>query len=372
MPTDLKTLPDTSVVMSVYNDTEYLNESINSILCQTYRNFEFIIVTDGSNIRTQEIIEGYALDDQRIVVLKNDTNMGLTRSLNKAISRARGEFIARQDADDISLPTRLEKQVGFLAQHPSYVLVSCNLEKIDSTGRFLKVIEISSKPYLLDWNFLFFNGIYGHSQVVYRKRQFESSGGYCEAFAYAQDYELWTRLLRIGKFKILNETLVKNREHLHQLSQKRNIQQLECVLKISQSQIESIIGDTLPKREIASLWSFWTFTKLPENLPHIDPLDTVDNNRLKQIFNDFMLLKNLRGQPQSDRISRLIGERYIKWFFYELFVRRRAKPASMYLRHSIEWLGSKTPLFITKVLTEQAHQQFRRFLHLCTNSISPA
>jgi len=104
--------PKISVIMSVYNGEKYLREAIESILNQTFRDFEFIIINDGSTDKTSEILSSY--NDPRIVIINNKRNIGLTKSLNKGLKMVKGEYIARQDADDVSLPERLERMVNFL------------------------------------------------------------------------------------------------------------------------------------------------------------------------------------------------------------------------------------------------------------------
>lgn len=131
---NIKKEPKISVVMSVYNGERYLGEAVESIFNQTFSDFEFIIINDGSTDRTPEILT--EIDDPRAKVI-NQPNRGLTASLNRAIRLAKGEYIARMDADDISEPTRLERQVEVLDRDPDVVLVACWYEVIDEKGNFL-------------------------------------------------------------------------------------------------------------------------------------------------------------------------------------------------------------------------------------------
>ena len=125
--------PKVTVLMSVYNGEKYLQEAIDSILEQTFKDFEFLIINDGSTDKTGEILESY--HDLRIKIINNEKNIGLTKSLNKGLKLARGEYIARQDADDISMPERLEKEVEFLETHQDYAVV----------GAFAKIINKNSE-----------------------------------------------------------------------------------------------------------------------------------------------------------------------------------------------------------------------------------
>ena len=113
--------------MSVFNGEKHVNSAIKSILNQTFRDFEFIIIDDGSKDNTLKVIKEYAKIDNRIKVIRNLTNIGLTKSLNKAIKLSKGEFIARQDTDDISLPNRLEKQIEFLQKNPDCALCGSDM-----------------------------------------------------------------------------------------------------------------------------------------------------------------------------------------------------------------------------------------------------
>ena len=132
-------MPKVSVVMSVYNGERHLREAVDSILNQTFGDLEFIIVDDGSRDRTWEILQSY--DDSRIVLLRNEQNIGLTKSLNRGLAATRGEYVARMDADDVSLPQRLERQVGFLDQHPEIGLVGCAFLQINEGGQEFEIFH---------------------------------------------------------------------------------------------------------------------------------------------------------------------------------------------------------------------------------------
>lgn len=183
--------PRVSVVMSVYNGAKYLLEAIRSIQSQTFNNFEFIIVNDASNDTTAEILQ--QIDDPRVRVLTNEQNFGLTKSLNKALKHCRGEFIARMDADDLSHPFRLEKQVSFLESRPECALVGSSYYVIDEDGKNVSHIGVLTessqiKDGLKNQNW------FGHGSVMMRKSALNKVGGYDEEFRYAQDYDLWLRL----------------------------------------------------------------------------------------------------------------------------------------------------------------------------------
>ncbi len=191
--------PRISVVMSVYNGAAHLEEAIKSILEQTYANFEFIIVNDGSTDASGEILQ--KIDDCRIRVITNPSNLGLTKSLNIGSNAARGEYIARMDADDLSLPHRLERQLEFLEKNPDYALVGSSYYQIDEHGRIRSLIEVLTGDADLRAGLRQQNW-FGHGSVMLRREALRQAGGYDEEFAYAQDYDLWLRLSE--QFKLAN------------------------------------------------------------------------------------------------------------------------------------------------------------------------
>lgn len=193
-----------TVLMSVYNGEKYLREAIDSILNQTFRNFEFLIINDGSTDRTAEILESY--NDPRIKIINNERNMGLTKSLNKGLKMARGEYIARMDADDISEPNRLKKQVEFLDMHPSIGVVGINSYIIDESGNILTKMERPTSHEKIIAKILGENQMV-HGSLMMRKKLLETRGYYDEEFVLAQDYELLLRLSSITKLANLSEQL---------------------------------------------------------------------------------------------------------------------------------------------------------------------
>jgi GT2 family glycosyltransferase/Tfp pilus assembly protein PilF len=190
--------------MAVRNGGPYLEEAIKSLFQQTYQNYELIIIDDGSTDETAKILEG--LDDFRVRIITNQENLGLTRSLNLGISQARGEYIARMDADDLSLPHRLEKQLEFLENHPEYALVGTPYYQIDETGAIKSLIRVLTDDGELRAGLLQQNW-FGHGSVMMRKAAVVQAGGYDERFTYAQDYDLWLRLAADHRLANLSEPL---------------------------------------------------------------------------------------------------------------------------------------------------------------------
>jgi len=196
--------------MSVYNGEKYLREAIDSILNQTFKDFEFIIINDGSTDRTAQILKSY--HNPRIKIINNQKNLGLTKSLNIGIKRARGEYIARQDADDVSLPTRLERQLSYLEAHSNVVILGIWAQVIDEKGNFLWKMCPPTNPLLLKWRMLFKNNLI-HSAVMFEAKKIKQLGGYNLGMAQAQDYDLWSRVMMCHDIAQLPEILIHWRIH---------------------------------------------------------------------------------------------------------------------------------------------------------------
>ncbi len=201
-------MPLVSVVMPVYNGEKYLKESIDSILNQTISDLELIIVDDGSTDRTSDIIKSYS--DKRIVYIKNEVNLRISRSLNKALEASKGEFIARMDADDISLPKRLQKQIEYMNNHPEVEVCGSNVMVFGADDRSWPSSE-SHERLKVD---SFFSCCLAHPTVMFRRSIVESGEArYNPEFDHMEDYELWTRLLKKHRFACIKEPLLKYRVH---------------------------------------------------------------------------------------------------------------------------------------------------------------
>lgn len=205
-----------SVVMAVYNGEKYIKEAIDSILQQSYADFEFIILNDGSTDNTLAIIQNYT--DHRIKII-NQKNLGLSRSLNKGIALAKGEFIARIDADDSAHPHRFEKQLEFITKHSDVVLLGSNAHLIDKEGNYLYTSSLENSVEHLNI-FETINPFF-HSSVVFKKTVFEKCGGYNEAIIHHfEDKLLWAKMFAYGKLVNLNEALINYRITPNSISNK--------------------------------------------------------------------------------------------------------------------------------------------------------
>lgn len=186
-----------SVIMSVYNAEDYLVDAIESILNQTYEDWEFIICNDGSTDGTQKILNQYKEKfPDKFVLLQNDSNKFLPYSLNRCIEAANGEYIARMDGDDKSVPDRFEKQIRFLQEHPEYDLVGAAMQRFDEK----KLADLVKKPADVDRNFIRNDVPFNHATIMTYKRVYEALGGYTVSprTVRGQDYDLWFRFFYKG------------------------------------------------------------------------------------------------------------------------------------------------------------------------------
>jgi len=198
------TKPQISVIMSVYNGERYLRESVDSILNQIFTDFEFIIIDDGSTDGTWAILNSYA--DPRVRLVHNQKNIGLTCSLNKGLALASGEYVARQDADDVSLAERLEQQVRYLDIHPEVGLLGTGCWNLLPSGKQQSMV-LPQTDMGIRW-YLLFGTVLMHPTVVFRRRLVEQVGGYDPTIRVTQDYELWCRFAQVTRVANLPDRFV--------------------------------------------------------------------------------------------------------------------------------------------------------------------
>ncbi len=207
-------MPKISVVMPVYNGEKFLREAIDSILNQTFSDFEFIIINDASTDSTEDIIKSY--DDKRIVYLKNSSNLGVACSLNNGLDIARGEYIARMDADDISLPERFAKQVAFMDKHKDIGVCGTWIEFFGERKGIFKN-TVGKKQTKID---MLFSSCIAHPSVIIRKAILEKYDFfYNKNYEQVEDYELWCRISRHYDIDNIPEALLKYRCHDKQVTQ---------------------------------------------------------------------------------------------------------------------------------------------------------
>lgn len=201
--------PAISIVMAAYNEELSVGSAIQSIIDQTFKRWELIIIDDGSIDGTVEVIHTFTEKDSRIISLKNKSNIGLPASLNKGIAVSQGAYIARADADDLNLPARLEKQFKFMQDNPEIDVLGTGAFLLDESRQRVNTVCLpETHEQLKETGFL--KTYFFHSSVIIRKSFFEKAGRYDITYSRAQDKELWLRGLRNGcRYANLQEPLIE-------------------------------------------------------------------------------------------------------------------------------------------------------------------
>jgi glycosyltransferase involved in cell wall biosynthesis len=253
--------PRITVAMSVYNNAPYLAHAIESIVAQTFTDFEFLIVDDGSTDDSAAIIERFARDDSRIRLIRQ-RNAGLIASLNRIIGEARAPLIARMDGDDIALPERFERQLAFLDAHPDIGVLGTGCTCIDETGKptIYKFDNVTSpEDVLADLK----NGPpLCHPSVVMRRDAVRAVGGYHRAYKHCEDYDLWLRLSEHVQMANLPDRLLLYRQSESQVSNRHAYVQKIGAAIAWEAHVERVAGRPDPTAHL-------------DALPPMSELDTV-------------------------------------------------------------------------------------------------
>lgn len=219
----MKIKPKITAVMAAYNAENYIKESVESILNQKFRDFEFIIINDASTDRTLKILEKYSKKDSRIKLIKNGKNLGQTASRNKALKLAKGKYIAIMDADDISLPERFEKQYNYLEKHKEIFLLGTGVNRVDESGQYIRTPKVFTTSEKLK-NALIKNNCLYHPTIMFRN---EGKHFYRDKFRYSEDYDFYLLLLSQNKkLSNLKETLLKYRMSSTGIGRSRKAQEI--------------------------------------------------------------------------------------------------------------------------------------------------
>ncbi|MBO7559978.1 MAG: glycosyltransferase family 2 protein [Alphaproteobacteria bacterium] len=228
--------PKVSVIMPAYNVEKYVGEAIESILKQTFTDFEFIILNDGSTDNTSSIIREYAKKDKRIKFIDNKTNKGFIASLNECLDVAQCEYIAKMDSDDISKPTRLAKQVDFLEKHPDYGMVGCGLQAFqDDNFSYMNPPEVRVGDFLFGCKTTVF--VARREIIEQYHLRFDSN------YFAAEDMEFYSRFARYAKIHNLQEILYLYRVHKASVSKEKADIQAETTKKIQYDVARFLFGD---------------------------------------------------------------------------------------------------------------------------------
>jgi glycosyltransferase involved in cell wall biosynthesis len=240
--------PEVSVVMAVYNERPYLREAVESILDQTFRKFEFIIVDDGSTDGSADTLEEISKEDSRVRVFHLE-NQGPAGARNYALRHASGRYIAIMDGDDISLPERFEQQVRFLDKNPDVGILGTQVEVVDEHGEHIDYWSHPTDPATIAWRILF-NACLIHSSVMMRRSLVSEMGGYAEWATCSHDHELWTRAVLNTRLTALPQTLLKFRLSENSITALRRREQMQMSCEAAAELHRALLG-SLASEKIA-------------------------------------------------------------------------------------------------------------------------
>lgn len=278
------------MILPVYNAERFVKEAVTSILQQSFGDFELIIINDGSNDQSENIIK--SITDPRIIFINNKINRGLIYTLNKGIQLAKGDYIARMDADDISDLTRFSKQVRFLDEHPSCAVIGSAFQPVDENNNpTMASVQRPIWPSTTEW-FMIIGCPLAHPSVMYRASLAKKIGGYDPNYIHAEDYELWTRLIKLGDICSLPETLIRYRTgHRDRVSEKYYTEQIKLSNQIGTNYYFDHFGKQMK----------FSVSQILQNNNDINDFDK--NNVCLQLFFAYQQLLqkyNLEGEAKKE------------------------------------------------------------------------
>ena len=246
-------MPKVSFIITIHNGETHLKTCIDSVLSQTFKDFECITLNNGSTDRTQEILEQYT--DSRLKIIQQE-NIGVSRSLNKGVHLSKSNLIARLDADDVASKHRLERQVEFMIKNPKVVLCGSKFRELIGVKSLpQKVAFIETDPSIRKSMSLF--NPFSHSTVIFRKENFIQAGGYSVQYRNSLDYELWLRILDLGEAHILNDELCDVRFTKQSVSyQNKRRQKLEGLFYIGML-LKNLGGESCGDLLLLDKKSYW-------------------------------------------------------------------------------------------------------------------
>lgn len=225
------------VMMTVYNAERYLHDALGSIQNQTFRDFRLICIDDGSTDQSPDILSQFAAADARIQIIRQ-TNQGVVKAANRGMSMCTAPLIARMDSDDIAMPTRLEKQVQFMAKHPDVSVVGTSILEIDAQSQPLATVVYPTEHEAIDAANMQVKTSLAHPTVMFRRDAFNALGGYREAFRYVEDLDMWLRLAEHGRLANLPDVLLCYRQHTDSISWNHTGEKEERLIQLLQTTYE--------------------------------------------------------------------------------------------------------------------------------------
>src|SRR5262245_3154447 len=232
--------PLVTVLMSVFNDADFVLESVHSILDQSLTDFEFLIIDDSSTDKTAELLA--QIRDPRVRIVRNEKNVGLTTSLKRGVELARGRYIARLDSDDVALRRRLSQQVEFLEHHPATAILGGACVLVNEAGKAMTLLKRPETDLEIRWTCLLNNPFVHSTMMIRRQVLVDHNLNYDPAFRTAQDYDLWTRILKRQRGANFAEPLIRYRIRSG-VTQTRRKEQLDNAFGIAARTIHEVLPE---------------------------------------------------------------------------------------------------------------------------------
>lgn len=317
-------MPKVSVIMAAYNAEPYVAMAVDSVLRQTYTDFEFIVIDDGSNDRTWSILSEY--DDSRLICIRNPSNLGLTRTLNRGLELAQGEYIARQDADDLSLPHRLLRQVQALDLQPAIGLLGTWWLTVDASGQGIQHVRVPTDSHEIVQR-LPVDLVVTHATVMVRRSCLDAVGHYCLEAGSAEDLDLWLRIAEQCQISNVPEELYHVRVHGNSVvgsGLERHLESICCVLKSHLKRWEHGSQGVMSTRTIARCYvrlacQDFMMDRIKDGIYHLmmaaakDPSIAQYDRQIETEIANFALYACKLAQPQREvSLWRQIGSVYIE------------------------------------------------------------
>ena len=296
-------VPKVTVTMPVYNGERYLGQAIESILNQTFRDFEFIIIDDGSTDGTAGILAHYQQIDSRIHVYLQE-NQGVTASRNRGCHLALGKYIAVMDADDISLPERLAREVNYLDEHPEVGVLGTCTEQIDESGKRTQNRRMPTTPSLVGWCLIFGNCL-EHSSVMMRRDVVEQLGFYRTELRLAEDYDLWSRASLVTRVANIPEILVRYRVWEGGTTSRRLLEMEQYAARVSHSMIIRLLGPAVSSGEEVTMQPVSNLLPLGDS-KQIDKMATL----VKRLYRAYLDTHSL-NRAETREVARDAGIRLL-------------------------------------------------------------
>jgi len=310
--------PFVTVLLPVYNGGTYLSDAIQSILNQSYKDFELLIINDCSTDHSEDVIRTF--NDPRIILLNNTVNLGQTKSLNVGLRLAKGKYIARMDADDLAFSTWLESLVGFIQKNPQYPLVSPNALVIDDNNHIMRTFDLYAC-----WEDMLLRSItsspVNHVGSIFDREAVIQEGGYDEDYRISADYHLWIRLIaKKYQFASVPKTLVAIRRHQQSLSLSQSERETEELSTIIQKHVTHLTRGKIPVEKLKNVClAFYNTGKLNDQ-EFAQAMDTIE-----EIYANLVPPFPIHKETLLNWSKRQRKTLYIKRVFYHIYQKKYDK-----------------------------------------------